>query len=299
MYIKINKTAIPLQALCCLWFVLGMSGCSTGKKMPDTLPNVKYSTPGAGQHPGQPLPKRASGTGDGSGKGQNGTGSGEGGGDSKGTGKGKGTGDVPDAKGQGQAENKGKGSSSSGKSQDEVAGFLNLGKIESPQLREGVNKLLSREKSTPASMPLTGKRLPDTKKVRMPSQNTGRKLISALEKSSAETDSPKPPPQIILVAPRRNAPQFSAAPPVLKKVDNSFMPYKIGDVITLDTNLVPVSKDSSRIICLYSGASVYLSFKHDDVKMNGLYVRGKFKVRGIVKDKFSGKYVPVAVLEKL
>ena len=135
---------------------------------------------------------------------------------------------------------------------------------------------------------------------RSPSADAGKKLIADLKKSGITDEKfNKEPPRLVLAKPRRASRKFNAAPPVIKKVNDSFMPYKPGQVITLDANLVPAKKSGSRIICLYSGASVYLSFNTDEVKMNGLYVRGKFKVRGIVKESFSGKSVPVAILDKL
>ncbi len=349
--INITKILIMLQYLCFAGFIWGAVGCSTVKKLPDELPDVKYANStqtGVPKHlPGRGMQGKGAGGGNGKGRQGTGTGSGENDQTGNGTGKGKGVGsgesvknDQGTGKNNGTGKNKGAGSGENAqndqgtgknkgddsgingdkgegetakgkvtgnggtnkterKAENEIADFLNLDKTTSSRSGKGVNELLALGSNNVTKIPLAEHSSPGVKKHRMPAKNVGQKLILALDKSGNKLNvNDKPQQKIMLAAPRRTATKFNAAPPVLKKVDNSFMPYKPGQVITLDTNLVPAKQDNSRIICLYSGASVYLSFKLDDVKMKGLYVQGKFKVRGIVKENFSGKYVPVAILEK-
>jgi hypothetical protein len=92
---------------------------------------------------------------------------------------------------------------------------------------------------------------------------------------------------------------YPRPPPVKYIVNASFVPYKVGRVIHLDTNLLPVGAAGDRIICLNSGSSVYLSVAKDEVGLGGLYIKGKFKVTAIVNKSFSGKVIPVAVLERV
>ena len=306
------KIRVLLIYICYVGYFGLITGCSTVKKMPDDLPDGKYSGSTKKAAPTQIKGNGLPGTGDGGGKGSHGTGSGNG----KGvTGAGSGNGENNQAgskTGKSKAKATGQGVTDKGakagtakakKIEDEVAGFLNLNSQE-PATAKGKGQHqghgLPQEK-LPQSIPLatamgkTGERI-----TRTPSANAGEKLIADLKKIRVTDEKfTKEPPRLILDKPRRASRKFNAPPPVVKKVNDSFMPYKPGQIVHLDANLVPVKKSASRIICLYSGASVYLSFKTDEVKMGGLYVLGKFKVRGIVKENFSGNEVPVAILDKL
>ena len=319
MQINIIKRSSLLRSIyfsVCAYLLIG---CSTVKKMPDELPNVKYSGSTKAAEP-QHSGRGSNGTGAGKGtNGLQGTGSGKGG-NGAGTGSNKGSGSGQNARtGNKQGKLKGgntgaapkrsttnnkagKGVGKVKKVEDEIAGFLNLNSPE-PESKAGKNnhqgQLLPQEK-VQQPIPLAGKVAKSGEVVsRTPSANVGKKLIANLKKNSVSAEHNNKRSRLVLDKPRRAAEKFTSAPPVIKKVNDSFMPYKAGQIISLDTNLIPAKKSASRIICLYSGASVYLSFKTNAVKMGGLYVVGKFKVRGIVKENFSGKEVPVAILEKM
>jgi hypothetical protein len=291
-------------------------GCNTVKKMPDELPNVKYS---GSTKTTEPLPaghglkgtggkgtngKGSSDTGAGNGKGSDGTGTGSGQNRQTGNKTGKlNRGNSGVAKKQATTETGAeKGGDKVKKVEDEVAGFLNLN---SPEPVSEAGKSRHKEHLLPQenihqAIPLTNKiEKPGEVTSRTPSVNVGKQLIANLKKNSVSVGKNDKPSRLVLDQPKRAVDKFTAPPPVIKKVNDSFMPYKAGQIIILDTNLVPTKKSASRIICLYSGASVYLSLKTDAVKMGGLYVLGRFKVRGIVKENFSGKEIPVAVLDKL
>ena len=309
-----------LRAICFMSFIYLITGCSTVKRMPDELPDVKYSgSPKVAPH--KPLLGKGSlgtknGTGNGNGKGTAGNGNSNGNGQGVGTdgrGKndqaGKKSGNKSDGTGETKASKQkvtnkaiAKGRGKTQKVEDEVAGFLNL---DSPASIASKHKGLRQGHGLPQenshqAIPLINSTTSGNRIGRRPSAEVGKRLIADLKKSGLTDEKfNKPAPRMVLAKPRRRTRKFVAAPPVLKKVDDSFMPYQAGQIITLDTNLVPAKRSVSRIICLYSGGSVYLSFKTTAVKMGGLYVRGKFKVRGIVKENFSGKEVPVAILDKL
>lgn len=289
-----------LLGLCSLGLFVGMNGCRTVKKIQDSAPEILPTT----IHKSQPplLGRVGEVNGKAHGGGKHGTGT-----DKHGTGTGSGANKNGSSKPGNNSKNgaataKGKGQvakRASGNGQDEISDFLNLNRPSPAKQKNITKKILPDGKQVPAPLLLPAAHLPQGVHQTKPAPDAGRKLISALEKNVVENDNhEQTTPKLVLTAPRATMRKFSAPPPVLKKVDNSFMPYKPGQVITLDTNLLPSKMIGNRIICLYSGASVYLSFNKHAVKMKGLYVKGKFRVKAISQEEFSGKSVPVAILEK-